>query len=215
MLAAGWWAPVAAVAGAITLIAGALTVLAKTGRLAIGWWKPRPPLIAFGHPDESRMPFVGWLGGSNAEWERQMRRHEEFRLQHLTICYLIENKDTSAVRELSTGIRTRDGTTTVRHEPCFVQILGPGEKVEIDNLDPPAEFWQGMTDKNRAENFVYWARFRDDHGRRWEATYEPKPRQLSYRALRRERLVSRTPSPAERSDRRAECTARRRRRGRR
>jgi hypothetical protein len=104
----------------------------------------------------------------------------------LSVAYLIENKDaTNAVRELSTGIRTRDGSREHTFEDCFVQILGAGEKVEVPNAAVPKEWIEGMTEANRAENFLYWARFRDAKNRRWEATYDPVSRDLSYRRLRR------------------------------
>ncbi len=115
----------------------------------------------------------------------QEPRHERARLSGLTISYLIENKDGSAVRELSTGIRTFDGTSSDTHEPCFVQILAPRETVDITDLTPPRDWWEEMTDQDRAVNFVYWAVFTDEGGRRWEATYDPQQRKMNYSVLRR------------------------------
>jgi predicted lactoylglutathione lyase len=42
-----------------------------------------------------------------------------------------------------------------------------------------------MTEENRAENFLYWAHFRDSGGRRWEATYDPEKRVMDYTLLSR------------------------------
>jgi hypothetical protein len=185
MLLASWWAPVVGGAAGITAVGTALTFLVRSGRLAFGWWKPRPPLVAFGHPRENPFPFFAWLETSDAEWQRQMREQEAARLKSLTISYLIENKGTTAFREMSTGIRSSDGSQSHTHVACFVQILAPGETVEIGDLSPPDEMWEGMIDEHRAANFFFWARFLDDRDRRWEATYDPHARQTSYRILRR------------------------------
>jgi hypothetical protein len=80
-----------------------------------------------------------------------------------------------AVRALTTGIRAADGTEH-RFEAPFVQILGPGEKLEVKGETVPHEMHEGMEDENRAERFVFWARFTDAGRRRWEATYDPVSR---------------------------------------
>jgi hypothetical protein len=105
-------------------------------------------------------------------------------LSSLSVSYLIENKDSTAVRELSTGIRTQDGQEHT-FESCFVQILAPGQHVDVPNMLIRAELCEGMTDTNRAENFLYWAHFHDAGGRRWDATYEPRSRAMSYHLLGR------------------------------
>lgn len=169
------------IAGAITVIGGAAAILLHSGKAAARWWKPRPPLVSFGHPSETVAPFFFGWGDSDADWEQQNQRWEELRLKSLEISYLIENKDQAAVRELSTGIRARDGSVNWTHEPCFVQILAPTERVEITDLAPPEEMWKGMTDSDRSTNFVYWTRFLDESGRRWEVTYDPQTRKMTNR----------------------------------
>jgi hypothetical protein len=92
--------------------------------------------------------------------------------------YVIENKGSTnrdAVRALTTGIRAADGTEH-RFEAPFEQILGPGEKLEVKGETVPHEMHEGMEDENRAERFVFWARFTDAGRRRWEATYDPVSR---------------------------------------
>lgn len=99
LLAFSWtsgYGLVITIATAITLIGGAATILVRSGLAAARWWKPRPPLVAFGHPSENSVPFIFFMGGSDADWERQMRQNDEIRLKSLTISYLIENKDRTA-----------------------------------------------------------------------------------------------------------------------
>jgi hypothetical protein len=173
-----------------TLGPGALVVLAALYK-GYRWFFPPEPLVAFGHPEESQVPGVLFVGDSDAEWKAQLRRYEEARLASLSISYLIESKDTTAVRDLTTGVRSLDGNTEYVHQPCLVQILAPGEKVDVSDLSPPKEMYAGMTDENRAENFLFWARFRDSQGRRWEAEYDPRTRTPTYKLLSRGAFLGR------------------------
>ena len=183
---ASWYGIVLAVAVGITTIGGAAYLILRTAGSAHRWVRPPSPLVAFGHPQEDPTPFGFVIGthDSQAEIERQDRANEELRLSSLSVSYLIENKDSTAVRELSTGIRTPDGQEHT-FEACFVQILAPGQHVDVPNMSIPDDLCRGMTEANRAENFLYWARFRDANGRRWEATYEPTRRVLDYSVLSR------------------------------
>jgi len=137
-------------------------------------------------PAKDPFPFAMIIDAddSQAEIDRQERANEEIRLSSLSLSYLIENKDSAAVRELSTGIRRHDGHEHT-FESCFVQILAPGQHVDVPNMRIPAELCEGMTEENRAENFLYWAHFRDSGGRRWEATYDPEKRVMDYTLLSR------------------------------
>jgi hypothetical protein len=181
-----WYGILFAIATGIGAIGGAFVLLTGAWRSIVTWARPSEPLIGFGHPEEVPIPWVVFTDGSEAAEREQERQHEAARLAQLRISYLVENKDaTNAVHELSTGIRTRDGSREHTFEDCFVQILGAGEKVDVPNAAVPEELREGMTEANRAENFLYWARFRDARNRRWEATYDPASRGLSYRRLRR------------------------------
>jgi hypothetical protein len=70
------------------------------------------------------------------------------------------------VRLVGPPIRSPDGTEERTFGDCFVQILGPGEKVEVQNESIPLEMHNGMEHENRAEQFVYWAQFLDSRLRR-------------------------------------------------
>ena len=182
-----WYGVVFAVAVGVTTIGSAAYLIVRATKSGHRWLRPSEPLVAFGHPQEDPTPWSNLIGthDSQAEIDRQDRENEKIRLSSLSVSYLIENKDTArAVREISTGIRTQDRREQA-FESCLVQILAPGQHVDVPNMLIPAELREGMTETNRAENFLYWARFRDADGRRWEATYAPKARALDYRLLSR------------------------------
>jgi hypothetical protein len=181
-----WYGITFTVAVGITTIGGAAYLIVRAARSLHRWLRPPKPLVAFGHPQEDPFPFAMIIDAddSQAEIDRQERANEEIRLSSLSLSYLIENKDSAAVRELSTGIRRHDGHEHT-FESCFVQILAPGQHVDVPNMRIPAELCEGMTEENRAENFLYWAHFRDSGGRRWEATYDPEKRVMDYTLLSR------------------------------
>jgi len=172
-----------AVAGGVLTIGGAVVFLLGYGGRFVRWLRPPEPLVSLGHPTEDATPWVWAIDGSDAEWERQQRAYEDARLSSLTISYIVENKDDTAIRDVTTGICTRDGRKH-RFEEWFVQILAAHETEPVANVRVPDELHAGMTDTDRAENFVFWTRFRDEDGRRWEALYDPKRRDLSYTRLR-------------------------------
>lgn len=106
----------------------------ETGRKALAWLRPAHPLISFGHPEESPFPFVMFLGGSEADTDRQFREQEEIRLKTLSVNYLIENKGTTnadTVRELSTGAHTgrSTGPTRSRSREVLEPSLPPHGRV--------------------------------------------------------------------------------------
>jgi hypothetical protein len=180
-----WYGLLLAAAGSIITIGGAFLLLVRGVRYAQSWLRPSPPLVAFGHPSEDVMPWVMLLGGSDSEYEAQIKSHESVRLAHLSISYLIENKDTHAFRELATGMEVRDGAKTHEVDDCFVQVLAPGEKVDVTNVSLPRTMFEGMADSDRARNFIYWATFTDAQGRRWKATYDPVARLQGFSLLSR------------------------------
>jgi hypothetical protein len=115
----------------------------------------------------------------------------------LAVSYLIENKDRVPLRDLSTGIRAREGGWEQTFGESSVQILSAGGTTEVTRANAAVLLLLthnlvhnvtevGSTDVFHAENFLYWARF-ERSGRRWEALYDPKTRELTYRRLRRRR----------------------------
>jgi hypothetical protein len=181
LLALDWtsgYGLVLAVATGITVIGGAIVLVVTSGHRMRDWLRPAKPLIAFGHPQDCQPPWI-FFGGSDAEMEAQTREHERFRLSRLIFSYLIENKGDTPIRNATTGIRTRDGREH-RFEDWFVQILAGRESAPVENVEVPHDLHAGLTDENRAVNFLFWLRFEDDKRRRWEAAYDARSRDLSY-----------------------------------
>jgi hypothetical protein len=180
-----WYAVVLGVAVGITTVGGALVLIFGGAQKIKTLVRPSKPLVSFGHPHEtSGLPFY-FLSDDPSFNARQDAEHESYRLSHLDVKYLIENKDDLALRELTTGARTRDGDREHTFPDHYVQILSAGDATEVENAKIPSDWYEGMTDSNRAENFIFWARF-ERAGKRWEASYDPKTRELGYRRLRRQ-----------------------------
>jgi hypothetical protein len=168
-----------AISGGIITIGGAVAVASGGAKWLLQQIRPSKPLVSFGHPSEQVIPLFSW--GDDPGFDQ---RYEHMRLSSLEVSYLVENKDDVALRELTTGIRTRDGAHEITFDEHYVQILPAGETTEVTNVTVTAELHEGMTEENRAENFIYWAGF-ERAGKRWEASYDPRTRALSYRRLRR------------------------------
>jgi hypothetical protein len=185
MLALAWTSGlglILAIAAAVTTIGGALVLILGGAQKLKAFVSPPKPLVSFGHPSEQHLPMITWLPADPEVIARQETAHEQARLESLAISYLVENRDV-ALRELSTGIRTRDGAQEHTFGEHFVQILPGGDTTEVTDVSVPSELHEGMTDENRALNFIYWARF-EREGKRWEASYDPQTRKLRYRRLR-------------------------------
>ncbi|MGD0167761.1 MAG: hypothetical protein ABSC51_10835 [Gaiellaceae bacterium] len=181
-----WYGLIVAIAAGVVTIGGAFVLIFGGAKRLAQIVRPRKPLISFGHPSEAPTPMVFFITDDPEEDRRQHAGNERARLSSLRVSYLIENKGGTAVRELSTGIRSREGAVEHTFEKHFVQILAAGEKTELARVSVPNAMHEGMTESNRALNFLYWARFFDDSsGKRWEVLYDPITRRLTYRRLRR------------------------------
>jgi hypothetical protein len=172
---------VLAIAVGITTIGGAFALIFGGAQRLVQFIRPSGPLVSFGHPSEHSGPMVYWLTDDPIANQRQDEAIERARLSSLSVSYLIENKDDVALRELSTGIRTRDGAHEHTFSEHVVQILAAGETTEVAQVTVPVSMHEGMTDSNRELNFLYWARFFGSSGRRWEAIYDPMSRRTTYR----------------------------------
>jgi hypothetical protein len=180
---ASWYAVLIAVAVGITTIGGAAVFLIGGAKSIGETLRPTNPLVSFGHPHEAGGSFYAEMSLDPKDREEKEERFERERIANLRVSYVIENKDTVPLRELTTGIRTRDGTEHTFNEH-LVQILEARTSTEVANVTVPQELHEGMTERDRAPNFLYWARFKRD-GRRWEVLYDPSTRHPSYRHLRR------------------------------
>jgi hypothetical protein len=194
MLAFAWtsgYGLILTVAVGVTTIGGALALIFGGAQRLKAVIRPAKPLVSFGHPHETRgLPFY-FLSDDPSFNARQDAEHESYRLSGLDVKYLIENKDDVALRELMTGVRTRDSGRDHLFSDHYVQILSAGDTTEVKDATIPADWHEGMTDSNRAENFIYWARF-ERSGKQWEALYDPQTRELSYKRLRRRSRLHRS-----------------------
>jgi len=189
-----WYGLFVTIAAGIVTIGGAVVITSGGAKWLAQTVRPSEPLVSFGHPSED---FPIWHGmkfmpvGTPANpamgksWEQWWAQEvERARLARLNVSYLIENKDSTPLRNLTTGIRKREGGEEHSFGAHFVQILSAGETTSVTGATVPPELHEGMTDTNRALNFLYWARF-ERSGRRWEGVYDPQSRELTYRRLRR------------------------------
>ena len=99
----------------------------------VRWFWPTEPLVAFGHPHQQGRAMVGWVddfgrtqifGGDDP--------HE------LTVSYIIENREASAIRDVTTGIWTHSGDFHPFHG-FFVQILPAGQDQTVSGFEIPPE----------------------------------------------------------------------------
>jgi hypothetical protein len=135
-------------------------------------------VLSLSHPTEDHLPWAFGLGGSDADFDRQVAAYEQARLSKLSVSYEIENHGSEPVRDVKTGARGENGTEVTFE--AFSPMLGGGEHLPVASEGVPRTLHAGMQDENRAERFTFWVRF-TANGRRWEATYDPRARALRYK----------------------------------
>jgi hypothetical protein len=98
--------------------------------------------------------------------------------------YVIENKDAlRPIRDVSTGVRQHDGREHV-FDKFRAPMIGPGEEADVRNVDSiPYELLNGLHTANPELQFIYWTRFEDEDGQRWEVAYDPGSRTTTEREL--------------------------------
>lgn len=75
------------------------------------------------------------------------------------------------IREVKTGVRRREGTGGDHQfdwhgAPC----IEPKGSVVVDEVAIPEELLRGVHESLAERAFIFWARFTDDRGQRWEAS---------------------------------------------
>lgn len=168
---ASWYGVLLAVAGAIGTIGGAIAIIVRAGRW--GWKRvhpepPRAPDVVFGHPgaQSSMTPLTELKGG------------ESRRLVSVKPTYLIENKyPARPLRDVSTGARTRDRSQEHAFAEFQAPLIGAGETVPFTAKESLPQEWLADVHESAAQRaFLYWIRFTDPDGRRWEVVYDPETR---------------------------------------
>jgi hypothetical protein len=155
------------------------------------WLFPPPPEP----PPPSKRPAVA-LGHPGASISltpiHELAEGEHSKVIKCEPMYVIENKDAARpIRDVTTGVRRHDGREH-SFDKFRAPMIGPKEAAPVRNLDTiPLELLDGLHTANPELEFLYWARFEDDDGRRWEAVYDPGTRSTSDRELpRREPLMT-------------------------
>jgi hypothetical protein len=140
------------------------------------------PAVVLGHPGAS----------ISLTPLHELAQGEHSRVIKVEPLYVIENNDAlRPIRDVTTGVRRRDGREHT-FEKFRAPMIGPKESAEVRNVDSIAlDMLDGLHVANPELEFLYWARFEDDDGRRWEAAYDPQNRMADCRELpSREPLVS-------------------------
>lgn len=90
--------------------------------------------------------------------------------------YPIENKGTTAIRNVTSGVRTRDGRDSA-FASYRAQLIGGGETSWVENVGSiPLDFLEETHESAAIDNFLFWARFTDSEGSVWEVVYDPQTR---------------------------------------
>ena len=97
--------------------------------------------------------------------------------------YPIENKGMSSIRDVTTGVRARDGQ---EHEfgGHRAQLIAAGEVSWVDHVGSLPDSWlKEIHESVGADGFIYWARFSDRDGLRWEVAYDASTRTTEWAKL--------------------------------
>jgi hypothetical protein len=173
-----WYGIALAVAGAITTFGGAVVIVVAAWRHVSHRVDPQPP----------RMPDVV-LGHPGAQISltplHELQEGEHRRLVAVRPTYLIENKEaTRSIRDVSTGVRTRDGSQKHVFDEFQAPLIGAGETVQfIAQESVPVDWLNGVHESVAQLAFLYWVRFSDADGRRWEVVYDPEARRCDARPV--------------------------------
>jgi hypothetical protein len=153
-------------------------------------WPPPPeppppskrPAVVLGHP------------GAHVSFTpiHELAEGEHSKVIRCEPIYLIENKDAArAIRDVTTGVRRHDGREHP-FEKFRAPMIGPKETAPVRNVDTiPLELLDDLHTANPELQFLYWARFEDEDGKRWEVIYDPANRTTDEQPLPpREPLVN-------------------------
>jgi hypothetical protein len=172
-----WYGIALAIAGAITSFGGAVA-------LVISVWRHVSRRIA---PEPPRMPDVV-LGHPAAQMSltplHELQEGEHRRLVAVRPTYLIENKEAArSIRDVSTGVRTGDGSREHVFEEFQAPLIGAGETVQVIARESiPLDWLDGVHESVAQLAFLYWVRFSDADGRRWMVVYDPETRRCDARS---------------------------------
>jgi hypothetical protein len=125
---------------------------------------PKPPVIVLGAPSYSI--------STTPINERTLTKKAY--LTRLDPSYLIENKEAAiTVTDVTTGARRKDDGREHTFEAFGAPALAPLEKAPVQNVSLPEDIFDGFTEQDYKEAFVFWTRFTAPGYVRWEVVYDP------------------------------------------
>jgi hypothetical protein len=174
----------------VVLVTRDQNLKSKARRHGITCDEPPPPTRQF-KPRRPKRPnpevMLGHPGGQISTTPlHELKDCEKSELVSLIPHYTIENKGTTSVSDVTTGLRTRDGRTH-SFEAYRAQLLGAGETSHVRNVGSiPREFLKGVHESEGFDAFLYWAHCTDRDGVRWEALYDAASRTTTWAEVDRE-----------------------------
>jgi len=155
----------------------------EKGHKQFGWLRRKihppiaPPVPLTQEPDV----VLGHPGGQQSTTPlHEIPAGEHGRLIRVEPRYLIENKDpTVGIRDVTTGVQTRDGRTHV-FDSFFAALIAASSDALVENVGSiPMDFLDDVHESAAFTTFLYWTRF-TRQGVRWEVVYDPESRRNTY-----------------------------------
>ena len=127
---------------------------------------------------------IGHAGGQISTTPlHELQEGEHSKLVRVEPRYPIENKGTSGVWNVTTGVRAPDGREHT-FEAYKAPLIGAGDTSWVENVGSiPAGLLEGTHESAAFDAFIYWARLTDADGLEWEVDYDAQTRTISYQHL--------------------------------
>jgi hypothetical protein len=165
-----WYATVVYIVGGVLALVSALEKLYGWSR----WLGSRRSLRAT--TSQPRRPPVIVVGGVSYSYstttinERTLTQRAF--LTRLEANYAIENKEAAVtVTDVTTGVRRKEGGGQHASDFRFV-AMAPRDR-ELVRLEVPFELFDGLTDRDYEDAFLFWVRFTAPEGWRCETRLDP------------------------------------------
>jgi hypothetical protein len=180
LIATDWTDPAVLGPLLVALIAPAIIWVVRRMRM---WFLAPTPRVFIGPARERRDLLPEMLPMTTREKAREWDKRQA--AKPVRIEYSIENKEqATTVTELTTGVRPFSPRSGAEGPIRTHGALGPRESVSVE-LKVPVEILSREGNNPKPEACLYWVRFRDGRGRRWEGVYDPRTAKTKHRRLGR------------------------------